>query len=191
MDFPRPLVLALPPPWRSWARRRWLKSRGVRVGAAPYFDGWAPIISNAGAIAIGDDLFVRGLTARTELASKAGGTLTIGDRVRLGQGVTLSATEAVSVGDDARVGNFCYLCDSNFHEVVPGGGVRTAPVVLGRSTWLGHGAVLLPGVTIGDFSVVAAGSVVTRDVPTCTVVGGVPARVISDFPMPPVGWRRV
>lgn len=53
-----------------------------------------------------------------------------------------------------------------------------APIVLGKNVWVGSHATILKGVTIGDGSVVAAGAVVTKDVPPMTVVGGVPARVI-------------
>ena len=54
------------------------------------------------------------------------------------------------------------------------------PTVIGRDCWIGHGAKVMVGVTVGDFSIVAAGSVVTRDVPEGVIVGGVPARVLRD-----------
>lgn len=53
------------------------------------------------------------------------------------------------------------------------------------------GATILPGVAIGDFAVVAAGAVVTKDVETCTIVAGVPARVIRVFPKPEMGCGSV
>jgi len=52
------------------------------------------------------------------------------------------------------------------------------PIRIGRNVWIGGGAVILPGITIGADSVIGAGSIVTRDVPTATVVAGNPARVI-------------
>lgn len=55
----------------------------------------------------------------------------------------------------------------------------TAPVIIGSDVWIGARAVILPGVTIGDCSVVAAGAVVTKDVPEYSVVAGVPARVVK------------
>lgn len=57
----------------------------------------------------------------------------------------------------------------------------TAPVTIGDDVWIGARAVILPGVTIGECSVVAAGAVVNRDVPPYTVVAGVPAKVIKYF----------
>jgi acetyltransferase-like isoleucine patch superfamily enzyme len=50
---------------------------------------------------------------------------------------------------------------------------------IGKNVWLGAGAIILPGVTVGENSIVAAGAVVTKDVPSNTIVGGVPARVIK------------
>ena len=55
----------------------------------------------------------------------------------------------------------------------------TAPVTIGNDVWVGAKAVILPGVTIGECSVVAAGAVVTKDVPPYTLVAGVPARVVK------------
>jgi acetyltransferase-like isoleucine patch superfamily enzyme len=58
-------------------------------------------------------------------------------------------------------------------------GISTNPVVIGDDVWIGANAVILPGVTIGRHCVVAAGAVVTKDVPDNTVVGGVPAKVLK------------
>lgn len=54
---------------------------------------------------------------------------------------------------------------------------KTAPVIIGKDCWIGANSTILPGVTIGDFSVVAAGSVVTKDVPSGVMVAGVPATI--------------
>jgi phosphonate metabolism protein (transferase hexapeptide repeat family) len=62
-------------------------------------------------------------------------------------------------------------------------GRRGDRVIVGNDVWIGHAAILLPGVTVGDGAVIAAGAVVSRDVPPYTVVGGVPARPIRQrFP---------
>ena len=84
---------------------------------------------------------------------------------------TLSFRVTVVVHDDAR----------RMHGVIPGQLQGTvAPVRFCRGCYIGAGALILPGVTIGEGAVVAAGAVVTRDVPPRKVVGGVPARVLRD-----------
>jgi acetyltransferase-like isoleucine patch superfamily enzyme len=55
------------------------------------------------------------------------------------------------------------------------------PIIIKQNAWVGAGATILPGVTIGENAVVAAGAVVSKDVPANTVVGGIPARVIKSF----------
>ncbi|WP_187266988.1 DapH/DapD/GlmU-related protein [Microbacterium hatanonis] len=77
---------------------------------------------------------------------------------------------------------FSSISDSAFHEVVPGEGIRIAPVWIGDDVWLGRGSIVLPGVSIGSGSVVGAGAVVSRDVPEYCVAVGVPARAIRDLP---------
>lgn len=56
-----------------------------------------------------------------------------------------------------------------------------SPVIIGENVWIGSNATILPGVTVGDNSVVAAGAVVTKDVPQNTVVAGVPAKVVKEI----------
>ncbi|MDE5634180.1 MAG: transferase [Muribaculaceae bacterium] len=57
----------------------------------------------------------------------------------------------------------------------------TAPVVIRRNAWIGAGAIILPGVTVGENAIVAAGAVVTKDVADNTVVAGIPAKYIRDI----------
>lgn len=85
--------------------------------------------------------------------------------------VTISFRVTVIVHDDAK----------RMDRTQAGAGDGTvAPVILKRGCYLGAGCLILPGVTIGESAVVAAGAVVTRDVPAGKVVGGVPARILKD-----------
>lgn len=66
---------------------------------------------------------------------------------------------------------------------------RADRVLIGNDVWIGHGAIILPGVTVGDGAVIAAGAVVSRDVAPYTIVGGVPARRIRDRFAPGIAAR--
>jgi acetyltransferase-like isoleucine patch superfamily enzyme len=109
--------------------------------------------------------------------------LTIGDRCVIGKGSSIVAHERIVIGDDTFTGPHVYITDQNHgyeNLDVPIGAQlwKNAPVHIGPSCWFGHGAVVLPGVTIGRHVVVAAGAVVTSDLPDYCVAVGVPARVV-------------
>lgn len=92
------------------------------------------------------------------------GPVTIGDHVNLAQGITVTALNH----------NF-----SDTTKRIDEQSISTKHVTIEDDVWIGANAVILPGVTIGQHAVVAAGAVVTTDVPANTVVGGVPARIIK------------
>lgn len=109
--------------------------------------------------------------------------LTIGQRCVLGRGLTILAHERIEIGDDTFAGNYVFIADQNhgYEQLdTPIGRQwwRNAPVKIGEGCWLGHGSIILPGSTIGRHVVVAAGAVVTGEVPDYCVVAGVPARII-------------
>jgi len=86
----------------------------------------------------------------------------------------------IEIGDEVLIGPNVQLISSG-HPVDPAGRRRTItgdPIVIGRNVWIGAGATVLHGVTVGEDAVIAAGAVVTRDVPARTLVAGVPARVV-------------
>jgi acetyltransferase-like isoleucine patch superfamily enzyme len=84
----------------------------------------------------------------------------------------------IVIGDRCMFGPGVMIRDDDEHEVI--GSIRKAPVVIGNDVWVGARSIILKGVTIGDGAIVAAGSVLTKDVPPRTIVGGVPARVIRE-----------
>lgn len=107
----------------------------------------------------------------------------VGRNVFINHGCTLSDIGGIEIGDDVLLAPNVSLLSSG-HPLEPFERTRrvtAAPIVLGRNVWIGAGATILQGVTIGADSVVAAGAVVARDVPPATLVGGVPARMISSL----------
>ena len=94
-------------------------------------------------------------------------------------GCTFLAIGGITVEDGAFIGPHCVLA-TEYHPEDPARrhSLLTRPIVIGRNAWLGADVKVLAGVTIGENAIVAAGSVVTRDVPAGMVVAGSPARVI-------------
>lgn len=114
-------------------------------------------------------------------------TLTIGDGTYIGRFVHINAWRQVVIGNDVLIADRVYISDADHkyeNITVPirqQGDFFKGPVKLKEGCWLGIGAVILPGVTIGRNSVVAANSVVTRDVPDYTIVAGIPAKEIKNL----------
>ncbi len=120
--------------------------------------------------------------------------LVIGDRCVIGLRSGIVAHESIEIGDDVWFGQDVYVTDANHGYQDPNTPIGRQlgphdPVRIGSGTWIGHGAVVLPGTTIGRNVVVAAGSVVRGDIPDHAVIGGVPAKVIRRY-VPDVGWER-
>ena len=85
----------------------------------------------------------------------------------------------ITLGDDCLIGhNVVFATLNHFIEPAERASMHPAPIVLGKKVWVGSNSTILQGVTIGDNSIIAAGSVVTKDVPANTIVGGVPARIL-------------
>lgn len=131
-------------------RRFWLGKRSV-------VESYCCVNNAVGDVIIGDN-------SRIGIHSTIIGPVCIGNHVHLAQGITVTALNHNFADADRRI-------DAQ--------GISTQPVVIGDDAWIGANAVILPGVTIGRHCVVAAGAVVTKDVPDNTMVGGVPAKVIK------------
>lgn len=152
------------------------------------FAGRAPILK--GTITVGDALIVHGRPgSRAFLGSGPNGVIRVGDRVFINEAAYLSAEREIAVGNDVKIAPRVVIIDSNYHRVAPELAATTAPIRIGNNVWIGTGALILPGVEIGDHSVVGAGSVVTRSVPPRCVVTGNPATVEREFECPD-DWTR-
>jgi len=148
-----------------------------------------PLVYGEGSVLIRGKLVVRCRIAQCEIGAAENGRLEIGHRVVINQGASIVAHHWIEVGDDARIGDFVAVYDSNFHAVDPHHPVRSAPVTIGANAWLGRGVMVMPGSKIGDHTVVAAGSVVTGELPPRVLAAGSPARVVRELDIPD-GWRR-
>ncbi len=157
-----------------------LRSCG-EVGYAPRLFGRVRVSGGEG-IHVGERLLMIAGTAPCELSTHDGGRLEIGHRVFINYGSSISAHTRVRIGDDCKIGQHAIILDCDYHELEDplhyGGHGESLPVVLEAGVWLGARVTVLKGVTIGRSSVIAAGSVVTRDIPPCVLAGGMPAKVL-------------
>jgi acetyltransferase-like isoleucine patch superfamily enzyme len=131
--------------------------RVFSLGDCSVIESFACINNAVGDVIIGDH-------TRVGLHNTIIGPVDIGSHVNLAQGITVTALNH----------NF-----SDANKRIDEQGVSTSPVTIEDDVWIGANAVILPGVTIGKHCVVAAGAVVTKDVPPHSLVAGVPAKVIK------------
>lgn len=151
------------PPLSLRDRLRMVRKRFCKLGGRflPVMR-WRLACLRCGGIVIGAQVYIGDDLIVTELLEEREPTVIIGDRVAIAQRVTI-----VTASDP----NY-----SRLYEHIPP--IR-GKVLIEDDAWIGAGVILLPDITVGRGSIVAAGAVVNRDVPPFTVVGGVPARVIK------------
>ncbi len=176
-----------------WANREQLRKVGpalnarrhlrkaTRLGQRVTLHG-KPKIVNEGTMTFGDRVRLDSSVATLELVALPGGHLEIGDNVFINYGSSLVASTLVRIGNDSLIGTHVMVMDTDFHRVEDKAyDTSGKPVILEERVWLGNRSMVLKGVTIGHDSVVAAGSVVTSDVPPRSIVAGVPAKVVRTF----------
>lgn len=112
-----------------------------------------------------------------------GATLTLGSGFINVQS-SINCYESITIGNNVAISSGVTIRDSDNH-LINGNTKASAPIVIGDHVWIGMNATILKGVTIGDGAVVAAGAVVTKDVPAKTLVGGVPAKILKEN----VSWK--
>ena len=119
----------------------------------------------------------------------------IGDRCLIGRGSGIVGHLGIDIGNDVWTGHHVYITDQNhgYEDISRPISQQSQPeraVVIGDGSWLGYGAVVLPGVTIGKHVVIGANAVVTHDIPDYSVAVGSPARVVRRHD-PDLGWVTV
>lgn len=98
----------------------------------------------------------------------------------INENVQISCGSTIEIGKDCTIGRDVVIRSYDGHTLIKDGYRIAEPIKIGNHVWIGQGASIFKGVTVGDGSIIAAGAVVTKDVPPHTVVGGIPAKVISE-----------
>jgi maltose O-acetyltransferase len=162
------------------ALARWRLRACDRVGARARVMG-RPVVRNAGAITVGDDLILNARHAPCELAAAPDARLAIGSHAVINFGTLLHAARAVTIGDRVTIGPYSIVSDADLPD-----GSDARPVEIGDGVWLAGRVTVRPGARIGAGTVVAAGSVVVGELPAGVLAGGNPARVLRPLHAPPV-----
>ena len=153
---------------------------GCQVGPGARVRGWPSVENEGGSIRIGRNFALFTYLAKVQLYAGPGGELVIGHDTFVNNGTILSASRSIRIGDRVNIAPHCVLMDNDFHGTVDRDGPpKMSPIVIEDDVWLGTRVTVLRGVTIGRGSVIAAGAVVTKDIPPGVLAGGVPAKVIK------------
>jgi acetyltransferase-like isoleucine patch superfamily enzyme len=188
----------------SVLRHRLLRRRAIWIGSPTVLDGAdRVVVTEGGALRVGLGPFgltsrhdhsvirvrpgarfsVRGVVSlqRGVRVVVDGGELGIGHNTNVNGMTKILVAESVQIGRDCTFSWDVQILDNDFHAITVGGRTRPskAAVVIGDRVWVGTRAVILKGVTVGDGAIVAAGAVVTRDVPPNAIVAGCPATVVG------------
>lgn len=174
-------VLVSEPLLKAYAKEY---GKGVHSGTFVHF------IRGNGDLILGDNVTLDGqciIIFAARFAERP--TLTIGDGTGIGHECRFTVGKAIRIGKDCRIASRVVIFDSNGHPADPEARLAGAPpaedevrpVVIEDNVWIGMGAMIFPGVTVGEGSVVSAGAVVLADVPPYTVVAGNPARAVRSL----------
>ena len=166
-----------------------LRIKKVRFESVPTFFGSWPDINNQGFISLGVDCTFRSFRIRHHIAVYEDAELIIGECAFFNDGLNLCATMSIKIGHHVKIGDMTYIYDSDFHHVSSGQQVKRLPVSIGNNVWICANTMILPGSVIGDHSVIAAGSIVTGEIPPRCMAAGSPAKPVRNLNIPD-GWLR-
>lgn len=165
---------------------------GIIASGIPYIH-----ISRRGKVQIGNKLSLgnwavtnaSGLVGKCKLEVRNNATLTIGNNVGM-TATTIICHKNIKIEDNVMIGVGTHIYDTNFHNIAsflridmhdPQNSVKSAPILLHKNVFIRAYSIILKGVTIGENSVVAAGSVVVKSIPPNQLWGGNPARFIKNI----------
>jgi len=166
--------------------KAYLRLQKIQLGKKTMFKG-RPIIKNSGTINIGDcvtfDSFPDGEYCRSRVITNyKKSKIIIGNNSTL-RGATIWASSEIIIGDNFLAAPHAWITDNDAHGIDPikraNQFAKTAPIKIGNNVWIGYRAIILKGVTIGDNSIIGAGAIVTKDIPSDVVAAGVPAKAIK------------
>ena len=168
------------------------KSQLVRYGQSLYLYGGLPHISGPLHISLGNDCRISAQTTFSGRNSQVKGhpqkpTLLIGNNCDIGWMTTIAVGKQIIIGNNVRIAGRAFLAGYPGHPVNAGNRAQGAPdtddqvrnIVIEDDAWLATGVSVMAGVRIGKGSIIASGSVVTRDIPPGVLAGGIPAVVIK------------
>jgi acetyltransferase-like isoleucine patch superfamily enzyme len=142
-------------------------------------------------ITIGDEFLLWSTYRQTHLGGEGDGELIMGDRIFINTGAIILAYDRITFEDDVGIASEVFISDSDNHPLADRP-MNQGPIHIGEGAWVATRAMIMPGVTIGPRAVIAAGSVVTKDVQAETLVAGIPARPIRKIEYPPgkrTAWK--
>ena len=180
---------------RGYASLRFFRAIYKRFTCGPGARCWGKMLvlmDRGSAITIGSGFYAVSDNRRAGIAlhspcklrTMAGATLVIGDNVGL-NGTSITCRERIEIGEGTMIAANVVIVDSDFHQQWPpadrwdpSSTPDTMAVSIGRHVWIGVGSIILKGATIGDNSIIGAGSVVTGPIPPNVIAAGVPAKVV-------------
>jgi len=140
-----------------------------------------PIIENFNNLSL---FFGENIVIKENLIIRGGGKLTIADNTHIGSYNIIGCNSSVYIGKNCMIADFVSLRDTdhnytNIEIPMNEQGITSKEIIIEDDVWIGHGAIILKGVKVGKGAIVGAGSVVTKNIPPNTIVGGIPAKYIG------------
>lgn len=175
-----------------YINRMILRSYGAVLGNNIQIPGKVHWLIRGGKVCIGDNLYFSSGDAVNPIGSNLQGAIYVegGASLTIGNDVGMSSTRmwihnSIKIGNHVKIGGCVLMTDTDAHPIdfmarrSSNEGTKAAPIVIEDDVWVGAHSIILKGVTIGARSIIGAGSVVTKSIPTDCVAAGNPCRVIK------------